>query len=266
MLKRLARIIPLAWLALTIVFLTMGASNAEWRANLFFYANLPPFYLTYTGHFWSLCIEMQFYMGIACVVLLFGRRGLWLVPAMALIVTGLRVVTESYVSIVTWFRIDEILAGGILALIIHVERAAPLRSLLLRCPFIPVLLFFLLSSRPELGPLNYVRPYLAATMVGITILRPIRWLSPILASPPARYVAKISYALYVIHPYSMAGWLGSGDVIVKYAKRPIAFAITFGLAHLSTFYFERPINDWAHRLSKRWPFAPVGKEARPQPG
>ena len=59
----------------------MTRIGPAWKANLFFYANLPPFYLDYTnGHFWSLCVEMQFYAAIAIVVALAGRRGLVLVP------------------------------------------------------------------------------------------------------------------------------------------------------------------------------------------
>ena len=53
------------------------------------------------------------------------------------------------------------------------------------------------------------------------------------------YVAGISYALYVIHPMLAASWLGSGDLIEKYAKRPLLFAALFLLAHLSTGYYER---------------------------
>ncbi|HEY8708445.1 MAG TPA: hypothetical protein VIM34_10640, partial [Burkholderiaceae bacterium] len=47
-------------------------------------------------------------------------------------------------------------------------------------------------------------------------------------------------------------WLGSGDKFVKYAKRPLLFAVTFGLAHLSTFYFERPCMAWGKRLAARF--------------
>ena len=46
----------------------------------------------------------------------------------------------------------------------------------------------------------------------------------------------------------MDTWLGSGDKLVKYAKRPLLLALTFGLAHLSTFRFEQP----CVQLAKRW--------------
>ena len=65
------------------------------------------------------------------------------------------------------------------------------------------------------------------------------------------YIAEISYALYVIHPLTMAGWLGSGDTLEKYLKRPICFALTFGLSHLSTFRMERLFIAWGKHLSHR---------------
>lgn len=56
-------------------------------------------------------------------------------------------------------------------------------------------------------------------------------------------------ALYVVHGLLTATWLGSGDDLVKYLKRPLLLAATFGLAHLSTFYFEARFIAWGKRLS-----------------
>ena len=118
--RRLARIVPLAWLALAISFAIRPPGLQSWLANLLFYANLPPFHLVpWSSHFWSLGVEMQFYAAIAAVVLILGARGLYLVPVAALAVTAARVANGTPISIVTWFRVDEILAGGTLALIIH---------------------------------------------------------------------------------------------------------------------------------------------------
>lgn len=249
--RRFARILPLAWAVLAISFLIKGQPAGVWLANFLFYANLPPFWLdNWSSHYWSLCVEMQFYVAIALTVAILGRRGLMLVPVAALIVTGARVVTGTDISIVTWFRVDEILAGGILALIIHGSFGDRAPQWLARAPFWLTLILFLLSTRPELPWLNYVRPYLAATMVGITVMRPIRALSPLLESRTAGYVAQISYALYIVHHFTLFGWLGSGQGLEKYAKRPICFAITFAIAHWSTFHFEKHFIDWSHRIAK----------------
>jgi peptidoglycan/LPS O-acetylase OafA/YrhL len=67
----------------------------------------------------------------------------------------------------------------------------------------------------------------------------IKWLA---------YVAAISYALYILHPIVGWGWLGSGSKAIKYAKRIPELVAVFGLAHLSTFYFE----DFWIRRGKYW--------------
>ena len=250
--RRVSRILPLAWLALALTLPFKGVDADVWAANLLFYANLPPFRLVdWSSHFWSLCLEMQFYGAIAVVVLLLGRGGLRLVPVIALSVTALRIWSGTDISIVTWLRVDEILAGGTLALIIHGDPGGRPIRILARLPFWPIAILAFLSARPELPWLNYARPYLTAAMVGITILRPIAGLSRLLESRPAAYLAQVSYAVYIIHHFTMFGWLGAGEGWTKYAKRPIAFAITFALAHWSTFHFERRFIDWSHRFHAR---------------
>jgi len=250
LIRRLARIVPLAWTALAVAFAVKGLPFQYWPPNFLFYANLPPFWLDeWSSHFWSLCVEMQFYVAVALAVLLLGRRGLWLVPVAALAVTAARVGTGTIISVVTWLRVDEILAGGILALIIHAAPNGRAARLLRVMPFWPIVPFFMVSAAGNFPILEYLRPYMAATLVGITILRPVKGLTPLLESAPMSYVARISYAVYIIHHFTVFGWLNSGSGIVKYAKRPISFAITFGLAHFSTFHFEQRFMDWAHRIT-----------------
>ena len=249
--RRLARIVPLAWTALVLTLPFQHAGPSVWIANFLFYANLPPFLLApWSPHFWSLGVEVQFYLAIALAVLVAGRRGLWLVPVAAAAVTAGRIATGTEVSIVTWFRVDEILAGGTLALIIHGSDGRWRRGLS-RLPFWPVAILAVLSTQWGPAWLSYLRPYLIAVNVGITVVRPVAGLSPMLESRPAAYLAKISYALYVIHEFTLVGLLGSGTGWAKYSKRPLCFAITFGLAHLSTFHFENWFIAWSHRFRRR---------------
>ena len=49
----------------------------------------------------------------------------------------------------------------------------------------------------------------------------------------------------------METWLGSGDRLVKYAKRPLLFALTFALAHVSTFHYEARWIALGKRLTAR---------------
>jgi len=108
------------------------------------------------------------------------------------------------------------------------------------------LLLLLGSPRPKLlgflhGVVFWVgsMPWIASTLVGCTLggaaTHPVR---RFLSTATLRYVAEISFALYVVHGCLVASWLETGDKLVKYAKRPLFIAATWGLAHLSTRYYE----------------------------
>jgi peptidoglycan/LPS O-acetylase OafA/YrhL len=260
--RRVCRIVPLAWAVLIVLLFFAGASVEIWKANLFFYANLPlasvpdisgaPLYFfEYNGHFWSLCVEMQFYAAIALLVALAGRRGLTVVPIACIIVTTARIVYGAHITIVTWFRIDEILVGGCVALALGSQRLAKLTARLPAITPIVVAPLLLLSGDERFGPLSYARPYFAALLIGSTILRPDDMLQRLLCGRALAYLAKISYALYVIHPVTELGWLGEGDVSVRYTKRIGSFFLSFLFAHLSTNYYEKYWIGLGHRLAAR---------------
>jgi peptidoglycan/LPS O-acetylase OafA/YrhL len=249
--RRVCRIVPLAWAYLIIVLVFNDANWDAWKANLLFYANLPPFYLDYiNAHFWSLSVEVQFYVAIALAVALAGRGGLALVPIVCLVVTAARVRYGIEISIITWFRIDEILAGGSLALAFASPRVSKATAKL--PAFTPFLLVPLLlaSSHPSLGLLNYARPYFAAMLVGSTVLRSRDdTLQRLLCGRTLTYLAHISYALYVIHPLTDSGWMGQGDVIMRYTKRIGSIVLSFLFAHLSTNYYEKYWIALGHRFT-----------------
>ncbi len=253
LIRRLFRIVPLAFMAmLALAVWNQSDFNFLFR-NLLFLANLPPQHLFAGGeHLWSLCVEMQFYVGIAFIVALVGRRGLFFVPLMALCVTGLRIFQGAEMSIVTWQRVDEILAGGTIALLATSSTIVTrVRRLPASTPLVLLPLVFL-SAHPEAAALNYARPYLAAATVGISLYVAPKPMIQLFQSRQAIYIAQISYALYVVHGILAAGWLGSGERLLKYAKRPLLVLATFGLAHLSTFYFESRMISLGKLAAKRW--------------
>jgi peptidoglycan/LPS O-acetylase OafA/YrhL len=67
------------------------------------------------------------------------------------------------------------------------------------------------------------------------------------------YIAAVSYALYIVHPMLAHTWLGSGATLVKYAKRPLLLLAIFGIAHLSTFYYEHRWIAFGKRFAARFP-------------
>jgi len=250
--RRLFRIVPLAWLAMSILAIWNRPDMITMAANLLFVANLLPGRLMEGGgHLWSLCVEAQFYIGIALLVAACGRRGLYVLPLLAGSVTMARVHAGAQIDIATWLRADEILAGATVALLCHHDRTA---AWMKRSPnFLPVLLLALLlaSSRQSAGLLHFVRPYAAAGAIGISIYAFPAMLRRLFASRPAAYVAGISYALYVYHGMLAVTWLGTGEALARYLKRPLLILATFAAAHVSTVYFERPFVACGKRLGGR---------------
>jgi peptidoglycan/LPS O-acetylase OafA/YrhL len=252
LLRRIVRIVPLAWPCMLIGLWQAGAGGELLAPHVLFYANLPPIRLTeMTSHFWSLCVEMQFYAGAAILVALFARRGLLLLPWLCLLVTAIRVADAEEISIVTWYRVDEILAGATVALV-HSgrlgERAR--RWLAAANPYL-LLALLLASCHPASGPANYLRPYFAAMLVAATLLGGPTRLARALHANALRYLAQLSYALYVIHPLLAHTWLGAGEGLEKYVKRPLLFAAIFALAHASSFHYESRWIALGKRLSAR---------------
>ncbi len=257
LMRRFFRIVPLAWLYVSLALFIWSVSFDTWAAHFLFYANLPPQRLVpLTEHMWSVCVEVQFYVGVAILVGMCGARGLYVLPILFLLFTMVRVYYGVHYSSVTYFRFDEILAGCTLALAYHGWLGVRIPELVRRVPQLPLLLLLLSSCTKQGEWLNYFRPYLGAIFVGALILNPRGVLAKILCHRVLAYCASISYALYVIHPLLAASWLGSGDVLEKYAKRPLLFAALFVLAHLSTYHYERKWTALGRRLADSFRPAP----------
>lgn len=253
--RRLSRIVPLALVGGTLILLLQLAPPHAYPPVWFYYLNyMPPIEnVDHISHFWSLCVEMHFYLFVGLLVGAVGRRGLMLLPVLAIAVTALRVRDGVYININTHYRVDEILAGAILSLAISgtLGRTGTVAiEWIGKIPLILWAIIFFICCHPASGPAQYLRPYCGASVVGAT-LAARSWYTPLLESKPLRYIAEVSYALYVIHPATMMGWLGSGDTLERYLKRPLSFLLTFTLAHLSTYYFEHPLTTLGKTVAER---------------
>jgi peptidoglycan/LPS O-acetylase OafA/YrhL len=259
LIRRLCRIVPLSWAFMLIVLLCEHARFKVFLAQMLFVANYPPFFLTPpTAHLWSLCVEVQFYLTVALLYVLFRHRGLYLLPLLCVIVTGIRIATHTEISIVTYARVDEILAGATLALALESSRFTAVKSSLkqrwLILLFIPLAVA---SAHPLSGPLGYLRPYIVTLMVGQTVLFAQGLVGRVLRSRTLFFLAEISYALYVLHPLVDVGWLNTGPKIVRYIKRMPALAVVFAGAWASTRYYEHWWIAQGKRWSRRLEAAPV---------
>lgn len=251
LIRRFFRIVPLAWAGLLIALPMAAAPLDYWIPNFLFYANLPPQHLTdVASHYWSLGVEVQFYVGIAILVALFGVRGLYVLPALCVVVTLNRVWFSAYADIVTSRRVDEILAGCTLALAVSGKLGSWPAEWLKKLNTPLLALLFIACCVPVLGPLNYFRPYMAVLLIGSSLYWNAPRVDVLFKSSVFAYIAKVSFAVYVIHHIFQYSWLGmDADKIIKYMKRPFLLVATFALAHISTFYFEKRFIDYGKKLT-----------------
>lgn len=256
--RRIFRVLPLAWVFMLITLAIHVRPPEEWRANFLFYLNYTLYLQPFNSHLWSLCVEMHFYLFIAILVALGGKKSLFLLPLICVLVTGLRVATDTIVSINTHLRSDEILVGATLALVSHSNWKGKLTCARYLKPEWAIAFLFLTCSFVA-GPLQFLRPYAGGLAIGSTLIAPQHWLSRSLKNKVLLYLATVSYALYIIHGPFRAGWFaGSGTMDRYLLKRPIGILCTFVLAHLSTFYFE---SFWI-RLGKRLSGTKKGKASQ----
>jgi peptidoglycan/LPS O-acetylase OafA/YrhL len=256
-LRRLARLLPLAWLYVTVVALLHPMTGEALLASFGLWLNYrPDLMLPVTEHLWSLGVEVHFYLAAALLALL-HRKALLAVWGLCLLVTFLRIQESAHLAIATHLRVDEILAGACVATL----AASGLR----RLPAEPWLWWaavaaWILTSHPDSGWLQFFRPYVAGILLAATLRLPDSAIRRALGAPLPRYIATVSYALYVIHPLFAHGWWNAGTVLERYLlKRPVGIALTFLLAHLSTFWWERL---WT-RAAAKWL---ARHEAGRQPG
>lgn len=252
LIRRFMRIVPLAWLVLLITFFCTSAGWPVYSPHFFFYANWEPMALGGpTSHFWSLCVEMQFYVSIAALVFLLKKKAFFVLPLLCVAVSIYRWHNDVSVAINTYYRVDEILAGCILALLYNRNDTFVRR---LFCSLNPIFIFplVLVSSHPHGDFTMYFRPYISMVMIGSTLFNEqVSWLDRWLKSRFLLYIAGISYALYVIHGGLRYTWLADGDTVIRYFKRPLFFAVTFLLAHISTYYYEKHWIDLGKRITAR---------------
>jgi peptidoglycan/LPS O-acetylase OafA/YrhL len=216
-------------------------------ANLLFYLNYTRLSHAFNSHIWSLCVEMHFYIAVAVIVALFGRKGLFLLPLLCVMISATRISQGVYVSINTHLRADEILVGASLALMMQTSLCRIFAWMKWISPWFAIILLVVVCS-PYSGPCQYFRPYAGGVAVGSTLIAPDHTLSQWLKNKWLVYLATISYALYVIHGPFRSGWFAGSSTLDRYMiKRPLGIAFTFVLAHLSTHYYEA---YWI-RLGKR---------------
>jgi len=264
--RRALRILP-AYGALIIALLLLGV--IQWRFALvsaLFLSNFSPFFgvaMQY-GALWSLAVEEQFYLIWPSIVRKLSMRSL-MVLALAIVVlvpvvrgiafsTGLAHNIYYY----TWFVVDGLAAGALLAMFLRTTHATRPRVLKLGIALIAIgsaivllgIPFGIVHRTNLVGAIFQLSPWhlIFTGGIALVLLIGVSSFKHLILLRPLQYVGKISYGLYLIHVLIFSQF----DVIAKYffhtefvgtfSGLVVRFVVVMGvciiIASLSRRYFE----------------------------
>jgi peptidoglycan/LPS O-acetylase OafA/YrhL len=215
------------------------------------------------GQYWSLAVEEQFYILWAPLVMLVHRRyGLGKQALnLALGALGVYVVAKTltllalpahdgvYAYVMLPGHADELLLGGVLALLVRV------RHVRLQSPWPAAAAFvglFLIAYKVADRPDRLATTVLwlgAACLGGVIVLHVTTadsFVTRLLSSPPLRWLGARSYAFYIFHVavlHALMQHYGRRPLVVG----PLGFAICVALTGLSWKYVEEPALRWRDR-------------------
>lgn len=269
-LRRALRLFPallITFVAAWILDADGFRSSAAWHllptSNLYFalHETMKPWVV---AHLWSLNLLEQFYLAWPLVILFLSEKLLHVVVVLGIAVLVFARANAAALGLDGWwlnfvFAFDPIFMGALAYL---VQRHLPTREVLTSW-FVLILALVVLASPLLLASLPawqefghsisyrfFAQPALAVLVLGAFqgFGGPAGWL---LQSPPVRFVAQISYGVYVYH---FMAWYIVGMVYPAiYHKGPLTFVVmsmvTICLATLSWYMIEAPIG----RLKRYFP-------------
>lgn len=281
--RRALRLFP----ALMVCFAVAWALNADgfrasavWHflptSNIYF-ALTQEWHPWVVAHLWSLNVLEQFYLAWPLVILFLSEKILHVVVVGGLAVLVFVHANASHLAIGGWwlvlvFAFDPILTGALAYLL---QRHPPVRQVM-TSPFAVAVAAAVLASPLALwdgfGHSDsyrfFAQPAVAILVVGAFqgYRGPIGWL---LQSPPAQFLAMISFGVYVYH--MMVWYVMAQAFPVFYTKGPLTFAVlsgvTIAVATVSWYVMEAPIGRLKHAFPVRrtGPMAAPVSTAEPAP-
>jgi len=229
----------------------------------------------YLGHFWSLCVEEQFYLVWPLMIFMVRSRVrlMWICTAGVIAEPLLRLATLHWMrignvhDIIAWstpFRVDALLLGALLALHLRGPKPAALHrwAVLLALAGITVMCFWKIPADPLLQtPAQFIWLLTAglslASVVSIALvtlaLRPQTLLYRVLSWRPLREIGKVSYGIYIFHDIPHALYFNLFDNYNIDDPRIVAacaYACTLALAFLSFRFFEKPFLKLKERYTR----------------
>jgi peptidoglycan/LPS O-acetylase OafA/YrhL len=269
--RRTLRIFPLYYAVLLVLWLSGNLPSAEWYFlylhNIYLFVN--GVWTGQTSHFWTLCVEEQFYLIYPLLLLTTPsrRRGLLLVLLLlGSVATRLALDATPYAGR-SWALLPvsgEYLLWGCLAGLIDLRTASrpiPVTALFLAGALLHGLTaldayrFRWLASLGAEGVYQTAHGIAFAVVIFSLWRMPQNFLIRMLSFEPLVYLGKISYGLYVFHnfTYGVQGLLVEVFPAARaLSSTGLALLTTIALSMLSWHLFEGPIN----RLKDRMPYLP----------
>jgi peptidoglycan/LPS O-acetylase OafA/YrhL len=231
------------------------------------------------GHFWSLCVEEQFYLVWPLVVFLVRQR-IALMRICAAVVVALpflRWLLElthqnpplptTFPYGITFFQLDALLLGGFIALYLRGGDVSKLRGVASAAAFgivciaaLAVLYEHFVKHAPDLWnstpswafTFGMTLVNLLSGSIILLSLNPRYFLNRVFVLRPLRRLGQVSYGFYVFHamPIALYGGLVSSHLhhFQRIATGLLGLSCTICLALLSYRYFESPFLQ----MKERW--------------
>ena len=273
--RRSLRIFPLYYLFLVIYYLTplfFGDPIPDFGLQIYYWIYLQDFAVTFgwksegPGQFWSLAVEEHFYLVWPFLIYYLKEKAIifWIA---VIIVTSfiLRIYLSEYYTLThhfTFTRMDDLAIGAILAIIEYrgfVKRNNAIYFLLV---LVLVNIFWFLKpyfSHPVADSIVSLQTSISfCSLVGFVIcLNEDNWLKKLLSQTPLIYTGKVSYGLYVFHPFCFKLF----EIFLNtkfWAVNLIgSLVFTYIIASLSYYYFEAYFLKLKERYSENKKVAPA---------
>jgi peptidoglycan/LPS O-acetylase OafA/YrhL len=277
--RRALRIAPLYYVTIVVTWLlNIDNSRSLVWYNAFYLSN---FYSVFqgtnqyiSGHFWSLAVEEQFYLFWPIVILLTPSRWLFRVLIAAMVagplfrfgMAGLHL--EYLARLLLLPGSLELLAGGAVLAYVHAypsrfrnaQRWIDVVGVAGAALFALYCLAGVLDRQPA-GVESLLLPTMFAAAFVALIDRTSRGfggrLGAALEWGPLSYLGRVSYGLYILHPFvgygidrlfESAGWSPASPLLRFFTM----MVCTTALANVSWVVVERPINN----LKRKYPYFP----------
>ena len=282
--RRAVRIFPVFYLVVVVLLLLTPIFQYQWRwGHLWFLVYLANFFANrdftlyevvsanhpaarvFMGHFWSLCVEEQFYLLWPPLVWLIRDRVrlLWTAGGISLFSLALRCAMEMHFSRAvceTWivrtlpFRMDSLLIGAIGALLLRGPAADAWQR---RCRWIflgsfsALLLIFALSpayDSPVLMTVGLtVTALTSAGLIGMT-LRPRSAAFQVFHLSPLRRLGRYSYGFYIFHVLFGYAWIHFLVIVTaKVHSLALGGILALSTSFVTTFLVSMASYEWFER-------------------